>query len=840
MSMNVSARSQNMTIPLAWILRVLVSLVILGVIFSFLPMEGFWPAVQQTNIWVWGTILVFFLGGHCLAAAKWWMLSDGGESVSYARAVRAHFAGLVANLALPGVAGGDVVRAGLLFGEAQNRSRVVIGSLADRLLDSVGLLFIAAGALVYFGSDQVFGDQSFGAHPLFKIGVIFAIAAIGIVAFLIGTPFILGKFEKFPLRGLIEKVYQALAEMIRRPFLLGGCFLLSIGIQCGFILLNVMFARGIGLELSLAAWFFAWPLAKLIAVAPISIAGLGVREASLAGLLAPFGGNAALVVAASLLWQTILWAGGLLGGLAFLLSTKTDMKINDQKGAMTMDVETPKTAVEEMDGLKKEALDEGLSHAPAQVCQKPRLAVLGAGPAGAAAALTLSREGQADVVLLERNNHTGGNAGSFNLDGVWCDFGSHRLHPVADPRVLNDIRAILKDDLLLRPRHGRIRLQKRWIHFPLKPLDLLLRLPKTFTFSLALDTLTKSFSGDDSEEITFASVLRKGLGPTMSEAFYYPYVRKLWGLPPEELAVTLAEKRVSGSSVIKILQKISRQLPGLKTETSSGFYYPRKGFGQITEGLANAAVAAGTDLQFNADIKKIVHDDGKIKAVQYSKDGEIVTLETDAVWSTLPISLAVRLMDPPAPTPVLEAAGKIKFRGMILIYLVLDTDQFSEFDAHYFPELSIPISRMSEPKNYSASTEPKGKTVLCAELPCDPSEREWDLSDDELGEEMCGWLESVGLPVTVPVNKTITRRLGFAYPVYDREFEAHFTVMDEWLSSLKGFLSYGRQGLFAHDNTHHAMTMAYAAAECLEADGSFNEEKWAMHREEFKSHVVED
>ena len=72
---------------------------------------------------------------------------------------------------------------------------------------------------------------------------------------------------------------------------------------------------------------------------------------------------------------------------------------------------------------------------------------------------------------------------------------------------------------------------------------------------------------------------------------------------------------------------------------------------------------------------------------------------------------------------------------MILIYLVLEQDQFTEYDAHYFPEYAVPISRLSEPKNYSASTEPKGVTVLCAELPCDPQEELWALSDDELGRQ---------------------------------------------------------------------------------------------------------
>ena len=69
---------------------------------------------------------------------------------------------------------------------------------------------------------------------------------------------------------------------------------------------------------------------------------------------------------------------------------------------------------------------------------------------------------------------------------------------------------------------------------------------------------------------------------------------------------------------------------------------------------------------------------------------------------------------------------------------------------------------------------------MCAELPCDPHEELWALSDDELGAKLCEWLAGVGLPVTAKVRRTETRRLGYAYPVYDRDFESHLKVLDRW------------------------------------------------------------
>jgi protoporphyrinogen oxidase len=474
--------------------------------------------------------------------------------------------------------------------------------------------------------------------------------------------------------------------------------------------------------------------------------------------------------------------------------------------------------------------------------QLPRVVVLGGGPAGVAAARCLAKNRQAKVLLLEQKGQVGGNSGSFELEGVHCDHGSHRLHPVVEPRIMDDIKALLGDDLLMRPRHGRILLQGRWIHFPLKPIDLVTKLPKSFIASLAFDSVRKLVPRKPVADENFATVLERGLGPAMSNAFYYPYVRKLWGLEPSALAVTLAKRRVSGSSIPKIMKKVLKQVPGFKTKDGAGvgFLYPRHGFGSICERFAESAKEYGAEIRLGSGVVGIERDGNRVTAVRYEKDGGVERVAADAVWSTLPVTGLVRMLDPGPPADIVEAAKQIKFRGMILIYLVLGTDQFTEYDAHYFPETSIPISRMSEPKNYSAATVPEGKTVLCAELPSDPGTPEWAMSDEELGQKYQDWLASVGLPVNVPVLKTVTRRLRFAYPVYDRDYEARFRKVDEWFAQFGNLLTFGRQGLFAHDNTHHAMAMAYAASDCFQPDGGLDWAQWAVHRREFESHVVED
>jgi protoporphyrinogen oxidase len=466
--------------------------------------------------------------------------------------------------------------------------------------------------------------------------------------------------------------------------------------------------------------------------------------------------------------------------------------------------------------------------------------ILGAGPAGAGASYRLAQRQGLRVTVLEQRDSVGGNAGSFKLDGICCDYGSHRLHPVVEPDVMRDMEKLLGDDLLWRVRHGRILLKGRWIHFPLKPVDLLLRLPPRFALSIVRDLARKLLTRPSGGEDTFESILRRSLGPTICEEFYFPYARKLWGIEPKDLAETAARRRVSGSSIGKILKKVAGQIPGLKSPTAGRFYYPRQGYGQISQRYADAARTLGAEFLFQAAVTAIETDGSRVTGVRYQQGDQEKLIPADLVWSTLPVSLLARFMRPEPPPDVVEAARGMKFRGMILIYLILEQDQFSPTDAYYFPESIIPISRMSEPKNFTGTAEPRGRTVLCAELPSDPGQPEWELSDDELGRRLTAWLERARLPVTAPIKQVVTRRLSHAYPVYTRDFESRQAKLDAWIGGIDGLLTFGRQGLFAHDNTHHALATAYAAANCLDSDGVLDRPRWAEYRRKFETHVVED
>jgi protoporphyrinogen oxidase len=471
----------------------------------------------------------------------------------------------------------------------------------------------------------------------------------------------------------------------------------------------------------------------------------------------------------------------------------------------------------------------------------PHIAILGGGPAGVGAAFQLRRLDCARVTLLEQQPGVGGNAGSFSWRGQRLDYGSHRLHPACDSAILSDIRSMLGRNLLDRPRHGRIRLRGRWIHFPLKPLDLFRRLDSGFGIGVAGDILKKAITRGAPSNNSFADVLRASLGETICRDFYFPYARKIWGVDATELSGIQAKRRVSANSFAKLIRKVASQIPALKPPGGGRFFYPQEGFGQITESYAREAAGMGADIRLGTRVT-VLEPPGTGRAtwiVGAKHDGGAIEVEADQIWSTLPITLLPRIVSIDVPAEVPNAALAMQFRAMVLVYLALDVGQFSEFDAHYFPQAETRITRLSEPKNYAASREPHKRTVVCAELPCSVDDETWTMSDESLGHLVAEDLAATGIPLSAPPVDVHVRRLRQAYPIYLRSYERFFDVLTTWVNQLPQLVTFGRQGLFAHDNTHHALAMAYGAVQCVEGIG-FSYARWKGYLEQFATHVVED
>lgn len=465
------------------------------------------------------------------------------------------------------------------------------------------------------------------------------------------------------------------------------------------------------------------------------------------------------------------------------------------------------------------------------------LIVVGAGPAGLMAAWRASCAGRS-VVVMERADTVGGMAASFSVAGVRVDHGSHRLHPSTAPEVMADLRALLGSDLQTRPRHGRLRVDDRWVGFPLRPVDLARSLPAATIARIGAEAVAAPLRRRKDVATSYAEALRRGLGPTLYGRLYGPFALKLWGRPGEEIDPEQARVRVRADTPWKIAGRMLR-----RSRDGSGkvFYYPRRGFGQIVDAVADAAVEKGVALRLGADVTAIIP--GRDGVEVQTADGDVLTARH--LFTTAPLPRLASLVSPTAPAAAVADAAKLTFRAMVLVYLThASRSRWSEFDATYLPDGDTPISRISEPANYRSSQEdPSDRTVLCCEIPCssDPTDPIWSASEDQLADLVVGTLRRLGLPPLRldGADSVYVRRLRHVYPVYEQGYAAHLHGLDRWASTLPSMTTFGRLGLFVHDNTHHAFAMAYAAVDAL-ASGEWNAQVWSAARDGFKDHVVED
>ncbi|WP_162867926.1 protoporphyrinogen/coproporphyrinogen oxidase [Euzebya tangerina] len=474
--------------------------------------------------------------------------------------------------------------------------------------------------------------------------------------------------------------------------------------------------------------------------------------------------------------------------------------------------------------------------------------VVGGGPAGLASALLAARRGFS-VVLVEASDRLGGMSASVTVSGQRVDLGSHRLHPAASARSRALVEELLGEDVQVRPRRGRLRLGERWVGFPLQVGDLVRTVPPAQALAIGRDLLTGPLRREAPSD-SYADVIRARLGPTVLRTFHGPYAEKLWGVPPSRLAGELARRRIALTGGGDVLRK----LVGTARPEGRTFLYPRLGYGQIAERLAEAAVEAGVDIAL-ADAPAQLSVASSPRPSASAGSGAPGPAPAAAGPSaTVSVTLgsgrrltAKRVLWTAPPDALLEAMGEeaavpvagLDFRGVVLVYLTLQRPQYTAFDAHYVPTPGVPFVRLSEPKNYRDGPDPPDTTVICAEVPASVGDRTWSSSVQELGSLVADGIQRLGLPAVRPSAVEVIR-LPRVYPRYGNDAVPGLRRLVQRAGSIPGVTLLGRQGLTVIDNLHHVIEMAHLAVGCLTDDGAWDDSRWQRALGEIATNVVED
>ena len=299
------------------IFRWVAALAIFAILLYFLPLASLRAALSSVPPIRFAIILIVYLCAHAVGIVKWRMVvNTAGSQLDFSACAQCYLGGLFGTLFLPSIIGGDVVRMAVGLRRSPRPAAVIAGNVVDRFLDVAAQATLVLIGLILLPGSLPEQFSAFAPKILLILGAVVLIVVI--LLFVLRKTLLAGRSRHFLHR--LARLRHALRSARERPQILAMGWLLGVLIQGTFILLNALLAISCGLFLPLRVWLFAWPLAKIAALLPITQGGMGIREAVLVALLLPFGAGSSLVLASGLVWEGIIIAGGLIAGLmAFLL-----------------------------------------------------------------------------------------------------------------------------------------------------------------------------------------------------------------------------------------------------------------------------------------------------------------------------------------------------------------------------------------------------------------------------------------------------------------------------------------------------------------------------------------
>jgi uncharacterized membrane protein YbhN (UPF0104 family) len=308
------------------------SVLVLALLFLFLPREQLLDALGGFSVEIWLAGVSVYLCLHLIGVAKWRMLiNTAGAGLGFVQVARCYYYGLFGNTFLPSVIGGDVLRTGLAMKMSRSGTAVITGSVVDRTIDSIGLALVAGmGALLIPAALDENSRRIF-----WGIAVMAAIAVVLIAVLLFVLP--AGRLS-LRVRRIIVKVRSAAGALARSPGKMVLALLSVIILQTSQVLMNLWLGRlAMIRSATFLMWLFVWPLAKLAAMLPLTQGGIGVREAAQGALFLPFGVSMEKAVAAGLIFQAIVISGNLLGGLVALVAGRLEswVPVTQTKNTLT-------------------------------------------------------------------------------------------------------------------------------------------------------------------------------------------------------------------------------------------------------------------------------------------------------------------------------------------------------------------------------------------------------------------------------------------------------------------------------------------------------------------------
>jgi protoporphyrinogen oxidase len=460
----------------------------------------------------------------------------------------------------------------------------------------------------------------------------------------------------------------------------------------------------------------------------------------------------------------------------------------------------------------------------------PHVIIIGAGPAGLAAADLLAREGTG-VTVLEKEQQVGGLCRTLRCDGYYMDLGGHRFFSKNDE--VNQLWSdVLGPDFVEVSRLSRIFYRDRFLHYPLRLGEVLSLFGALGSVAVGASYLKRRV-WPLRPETSFRDWVVNRFGDRLYETFFRSYTEKVWGIPCTELGSDWAAQRIRGLSFLAALKDAARWGEGESPKTLiRTFRYPKLGPGQMYEAMASRAERSGATVLLDHEAVAIRSADARVASVTArGPDGTTMEFQGTHFLSSAPLPETIAAWSPAPPADVRDAGSGLRFRSLITVHLVIEGSGLFPDNWVYVHAPEVTAGRVQNYGNWSADMVPEDhSTSLGVEYFCSEGDRLWCMEDDDLAALASREIDRMGLVARPTITLWSVTRAPHAYPVYAGTYRSDVGVVRAFLEGVGNFQPIGRSGLFRYNNMDHSILTGLGAARNIL--GLSREDVWAVNEEE--------
>jgi protoporphyrinogen oxidase len=336
--------------------------------------------------------------------------------------------------------------------------------------------------------------------------------------------------------------------------------------------------------------------------------------------------------------------------------------------------------------------------------------ILGAGLCGMAAASVLGTR----ATLLERDSRPGGLVKSDRIGNYWFDRVIHLLH-FPDPAIQQRITALLGDLLAPCPPVAFVETAAGTARYPIQHHlhDIEAEAAAACIHDLQAELALDNNPADTALPANYAEFLRRNFGRAFCELFFFPYNRKMWKRPLQDLAPTGFLWNLARPSIDRVQAGLLEPAP---VYNANG-WYPRPDAAAGLRGMEvlSAALAQRcADLHLNCEVTAI-HPQMREVTVRSGKATARCAYE-HALLATLPLPTLIQLCDN-APSTLKDACRKLRYNRVRSVQLCIAGPRPPE-PGHwrYYTDESLLFTRLVFMTEFDSHMAPADGWSLLAEI----------------------------------------------------------------------------------------------------------------------------